>query len=69
MKYECGCKTFIDPMRASLGYQIDYCPKHKAAPALYEALKELRVFYETGNMDFQKVRLDVLSALSKAEGK
>lgn len=39
MEYTCGCKTSIDPQRASLGYKIDYCPKHSACEDMYEALK------------------------------
>ena len=40
-----------------------------AAPEMYEALKQLQVFYETGSMDFQVTKQAVLSALAKAEGK
>ena len=36
---------------------------------MYEALKQLQVFYETGSMDFQVTKQAVLSALAKAEGK
>ena len=34
--YACGCKIRYD---RGVVYYIDYCPKHKAAPDMYEALK------------------------------
>lgn len=34
--YECGCEIITDNMGT---YEISYCPKHKAATELYEALK------------------------------
>jgi len=38
-EFPCGCKTN--------GFMIEYCPKHKAAPALYGALKGLLHDYST----------------------
>jgi len=34
--YDCGCEIYAD---SSGGCFIQYCPKHKAAPDLYEALR------------------------------
>lgn len=78
MEYKCGCKTFIDTDRASLGYQIEYCPKHKSAPDLYEALKSLTDGYTNAleackkqgfnfkeEPDWETAR----QAIAKAEGK
>ena len=72
MEYECGCKTFIDTMRASLGYQIDYCPKHKAAPALYEALLTALgtiTALDNGKEWLSEIYPVIQKALSKAEDK
>ena len=33
---QCGCHIREEPLWSA---QIEYCPKHKAAPAMYEALK------------------------------
>ena len=44
MMSDCGCYVTIreTPERPSTGYMvIIYCPKHKAAPELYEALEAL----------------------------
>jgi len=37
--YWCGCRIVTNEVN---DYLIDYCPKHKAAPDLYEALKEVK---------------------------
>ena len=34
--YDCGCEILTDNMGT---YEISYCPKHTAAPEMYEALK------------------------------
>ncbi len=69
MEYTCGCKTSIDPQRASLGYKIDYCPKHSACEDMYEALNNLLV--DIARTGYTKVAHVVAAqqALSKAEGK
>lgn len=36
-KTKCGCIVVDSPPN----FRIKYCPKHDAAPAMYEALKEL----------------------------
>jgi hypothetical protein len=39
---DCGCEIIEREQIANLSpvyHTIDYCPKHKAAPAMYEALK------------------------------
>lgn len=36
-KGECGCKVVSSFL---VGNEIEYCPKHKAAPDMYEALKK-----------------------------
>jgi len=44
MMSDCGCYVTIreTPERPSTGYMvIIYCPRHKAADAIYEALKNL----------------------------
>lgn len=59
----CGCLVAVDYNNMVI---IDYCPKHKAAPELYEVLKEAKERY--GNYDpFWCIK--VFGLLAKAEGK
>jgi len=61
-EYECGCKITSENNYPS----IEYCPKHKVAPDLYEALKKVvkrGVVYEGGGFEY------VFKALAKAERK
>jgi len=37
--YDCGCRVMIDNEAIPLAYELIYCPKHKAADAMYEALE------------------------------
>lgn len=67
MEYECGCKAFVDPNVASLGDQIDFCPTHKAAPDMREALKG--IVADLKNVIHPDVLEATLAALSKAEEK
>lgn len=59
-EYECGCK--ITSFKNY--FSIDYCPLHKAAPRLYEALEKIRsmtpetIIYNIANV-----------ALAEVEGK
>lgn len=63
----CGCKadTTFNPEN----YTIIFCPLHKSAPDLYEALKELLPLtvgcWRHGRPEFDRTR----KALAKAEGK
>lgn len=41
LKIPCGCKVW-HVARYDTEYKIEYCPVHKAAPALMEALKTIR---------------------------
>lgn len=51
------------------------CPLHKAAPDMYEALKELRAYQnfigtlEQASIMYQRAILHIDQALAKAEGK
>ena len=67
-KIECECivKVFNDPENQ---YDIVYCSLHKSAKDMYEALKKMRKFYETVDMDFQVVKQDILNVLAEAEGR
>ena len=67
--YPCGCQV-KEVTRAF----IEYCPKHGAAPAMYEALKELLDHYYLPKSDLSRPYLaDVVrlatKALAQAEGK
>ena len=55
----CGCKVVKD---ATIPI-IQYCPKHKAAPDLYEALKEAQVFTRGDD----RVHFKVSQALAKVD--
>lgn len=68
---ECGCRIWISEYDGKA--TIHYCPKHKSAPDLYEALKEITTI-EQSNVPYDKY--DVLGAiniakkaLAKADGK
>ena len=68
----CGCLVAVDYNNA---VEIVYCPKHRSAPDLYEALKigkgavETDLFYHPEDKVSQiKLRI-IVKALSKAEGK
>ncbi|KKN12478.1 hypothetical protein LCGC14_1016020 [marine sediment metagenome] len=60
-EYDCGCEIVTDNMGA---YEIDYCPKHKSAPDLYEALKKMLPL--VSGYYLQEV-IDAEQALAKAE--
>ena len=75
-KFPCGCH--IDQMSDG-SYGISYCPVHKAAPDMYEALK---FFCERNKSEYEyldrgigistdvgKAFLNARKALAKAEGK
>lgn len=65
-KYDCGCVIIQD--RIADAY-IVYCPKHKAAPDMYEALKELFHEYTGGrNVGVSELGVKADKALAKAEG-
>ena len=63
----CGVKDLGERV-----YQIKYCPKHKAAPALYEALKDLLNIFDRdlpeGTIGWHTCNR-ATKALSRAEGK
>jgi len=69
-KLPCGCSIFLEPNSPPI---LTYCPKHKSAPALYEALgrikrncfKDKRGAYWIGRVDMANAE----QALAKAEGK
>ena len=70
---KCGCVVAIDYNDM---VQVDYCPKHKAAPMMYDALKALVNKFATAGiiMGFTETHLtkelgDAKQALAAAEGK
>jgi len=77
-RFPCGC-TIEDLGDGS--HAINYCPKHKAAPDMYEALGrliEVTDLLDTEECDhdvgicwcsYKNVRLNAAQALAKAEGK
>ncbi len=72
MEYTKGeCKCSVDILRFAgledlVKYgRINYCPKHKAAPDMYEALREIcRRYDEDGILDISPAR----QALALVEG-
>ena len=61
---ECGCIVKHQRYPAYNSYRIEYCPKHKAAPDMYEALREI-----VGNLVNPSDIEIGTKALAKAEGK
>ncbi len=65
-EYECGCKITTDKSYPS----VEYCPLHKSASDLYEALKE--VLNDANNGSFTSLAGSVQKlgeqALAKVEG-
>ena len=39
---KCGCIVIETPPN----FRIEYCPKHKAADALYDALKDVKIVFD-----------------------
>jgi len=64
---QCGCKL------KQLGHvitAIEYCPLHKSAPDLYEALKELVKVVDDDSYDIDSFTTQPAKrALAKVEGK
>ncbi len=59
---KCGCKVKVTD--DTLGATILYCPKHKAAEDMYEALKEISLYkYLTDTNTGNRIK----QALAKAE--
>ncbi len=69
----CGCIIFRRHsflMNNETRYGIDYCPKHSAAPDMYEALKELMQAVDSGQERIGAGRgMRINISLTKAEGK
>jgi len=72
----CGCSIFVEPNSSPL---LNYCPKHKSAPDLYEACKMLLHAVERDCVDRGKEELTIhkdspfidtfRKAITKAEDK
>ena len=57
MMSDCGCYVTIreTPERPSTGYMvIIYCPKHKAAPEMYEASRGLALSLPDSELDLAR---------------
>ena len=73
---ECGCRiTLVEDFGELVDIELAYCPKHKAAPEMYEALKKLRnPSYDPGRGsgahrdDFWKAMDMATKALALADG-
>jgi len=68
-EYDCGCEIATDGYDS---YEIEYCPKHRSAPDLYEACKEaektIAEALKKGTF-LPNLNRAVIKALAKAEGK
>ncbi len=62
-QYPCGCQVRQVHIPQGERYFIEYCPKHKAANDMYEALKTL------SNYPAESVKQIANTTLAKAEGK
>lgn len=69
--YDCGC--YIKTVATEGGQEsaISYCPKHKAAPAMYEALKQAKLWFETHDNSSTGLFAHqvICEALRQADGK
>ncbi len=67
-KGECSCKVVSAFL---IGNSIEYCPLHKSAPDLYEALKALNEQLTGANIPFSQgmfdAKINMRQALAKAE--
>lgn len=70
--FECGCKVVV--IGELTNAEIRYCPKHEAAPDMYEALNKWKdVFFAHAEGKPIKPKIDkaweqTAQALAKAEG-
>ena len=81
VKYDCGCQvkeTTRSPQppelipTVTISTLIEYCPIHKAAPDMYEALKALVRWLDFATLAKclpDDINLNCHKALAKAEGK
>lgn len=66
-EFQCGCRVVGDNAGC---YTIEYCPKHKAAPELYEALKLLVTMFRSDDYQDWRNSIEIAEkAIAKAEGK
>ena len=67
----CKCKVSYSPR--SQAENIQWCPLHKAAEDMYEALKDARVAVRCANnghkADFATTEATIQTAIAKAEGR
>lgn len=61
-KLDCGCYLYTT-LSESMPIDIIYCPKHKAAPDMYEALTIALPF-----IDSEEIQSIIREALAKAGG-
>ena len=73
VKLACGCKLIEvghEAGKTKVVYDsIEYCPKHKAAPDMYEALKASLKLINDVTSGGSKTKKLIKQALSKADGK
>ena len=66
-KLPCGCSIFLEPNSPPI---LTYCPKHKAAPDMYEALLLAKGMLEALHIKpDDPIYFEISQALTKAEGK
>ena len=63
-RLSCGCEIWRNEL-VNCGYELKRCPLHKAAPDLYQALKNLIDVTAYNSPEYQKAR----RVVAKAEGK
>ena len=63
---ECGCRV-VETQEYIVGEEIkkdmliEYCPKHKAAPDMYEALISFRMSFDKGNIEMEGETRELLN--------
>ena len=68
-EHQCGCVTSVLGDGEDAVQTVSYCPKHKAAPEMYEALKELVKIVPDYVKQYDWLYLRAVAVLARAEGK
>ncbi len=63
-EYECGCKITSDKNYPS----VEYCPKHKSAPDMYEALRAIEHDIQLPELYLPSIQIAIHKLLAKVEG-
>ena len=57
-RLRCGCEVDVNETYATQEVSVDFCPTHKAAPALLEALERLASIYDDGAIGLPSLTIE-----------